>query len=615
MSFHEKSTSLSSHSQLEYYGDGVVEEDELNRQKTIERIATGKTVEDVAREEQMVEEGIDPLTLDWEGAGDPLNPANWRTWKKWYVTYTVALICLCASLGSSLYVCGAPEISQRFHVSQELAIAGLTFYLLGLAIGPAVAAPLSELLGRRWIYLLSLPPSILFNMGVGLSQNIESILVLRFFTGLVVSPAMAVAGGTISDIWANDPYDRSFAMCLFCLAPFMGPILGPIVGGFAAEYKNWRWTLWISMMFSGAILIPVIFMPETYKPVLLASRAKKRGIHLVVPKMNLRRMQWILVYAFWRPIQMLIFEPIVSVLSIYIAFVFAVLFGFFEAFPIIFRGVYHMDTGISGLVFIGVGLGLVLGVAFYMVLDRYKYFRKNPDGTRGERDEKGEFIWRPPETKLLAGKVGAIALPISLFWLAWTSRSSVHWMVPTIAGVPFGFGLVLVFMTVLSYFGMSFPPTHVASALAVNNLLRYLLASAFPLFTVQMYERLHISWATTLLAFIALAMVPVLFIFERYGPRLRAKSRYGYAAYFKKLAIERKRKEAESQKVERAETKENLTGNQKLESQTKSSANESSSNEKVYSEIEQIGNLPAEVSGVVPATALENRQGILANDV
>lgn len=547
---------LASSSGPQPFEGAEMDEDQLNRQQTLSRISSRKSIEEVAREEQLAEEGIEPSKLDWDGPEDPLNPMNWPKWKKWYVTYTVALICLCVSLGSSLYVCGVPEIAAKFHTSQELAISGLTFYLIGIAVGPSIAAPLSEVLGRRWIYLLSLPPSILFTMGVGLSQNIRSILILRFFTGLIASPAMAVAGGSISDLWAKDPYEMSFAMSLFCLAPFMGPILGPIVGGFAAEYKDWRWTMWVSMMFSGAILLPVLLMPETYKPSLLTARARKRGIALVEPKMDAKRIRGIMAYAFLRPLQMLVEEPIVLIMSVYIAFIFAVLFGFFEAFPIIFRGTYHMGIGISGLPFIGVGLGLVLGVFFYMVLDHVKYFPKNANGTRGKRDENGQFVWDPPEAKLLPGKVGAVALPVGLFWLAWTARSSVHWMAPTAAGVPFGFGLVLVFMTVLFYFSMSFPPASVASAFAANNLLRYILASVFPLFTVQMYERLHIDWATTLFAFIALAMVPVLFVFEKYGPKLRAKSKYGYAAYFKKLALAKQAAQADAAAAGEKETKE-----------------------------------------------------------
>lgn len=473
--------------------------------------------------------------LDWDSPDDKAKPHNWPLWKKWYVTFTVAMICLCVSLGSSLYVAGVPDLMLKFGVSQELCLSGLTFYLIGLAVGPAIAAPLSEVIGRRWIYFFSLPISMLLTMGVGLSKNIHSILILRFFCGLFASPAMAVAGGSISDIW--DFLDIALAMSLFCLAPFLGPVLGPIIGGFAAEKKGWKWTMWIYLMLSGALLPFVLLLPETYKPIILAKRAEKRGIKLQKQPRDKAYVKKMATDTLLTPIQMLFVEPIVLVFTIYISFVFAVLFGFFEAYPIIFKGVYHMSLGVSGLPFLGVGVGLMSGVAFFILLDKMIYNPKNPDGTRGKRDENGNLIMGAPESKLLAAKVGAVSLPISLFWLAWTGRTeSVHWMAPVAAGVPFGFGLVLVFLAVIYYFSMSYPPASLASALAANNLLRYLCASVFPLFTVQMYERLHIDWATSLFAFIALAMVPVPFLFQKYGAKLRTKSKFGYYALFKRIA-------------------------------------------------------------------------------
>ncbi|CAK7891950.1 major facilitator superfamily multidrug transporter Flu1p [[Candida] anglica] len=524
-------------------------EDALNRRYTIERIATHRSIDEDAEAELRHEltknsthksdgpEAVEISSLQWDGPDDKENPQNWPQWRKWHVTFSVAAICLCVSLGSSLYVSGVPELEHHFKISQELAIVGLTLYLIGLAFGPVFAAPLSEMIGRQWIYIVSLPVSMLFTMGIGLAQNIETVLILRFFCGLIASPAMAIAGGSISDIWSPDQI--GFAMAMFCLAPFLGPILGPIIGNFAAEYKDWRWTMWVSLMFSGAALPFVLALPETYKPVLLAKRAEKRGIKLVKPEVNSEYVKKVLVFTMLKPMEMLFVEPIVLVFSIYIAFVFAVLFGFFEAFPIIFISVYRMDQGISGLPFIGVGFGLMLGVVFYIYLDKVYYFPKNADGTRGKRDENGNIIWDAPESRLFIGKVGAVCLPISLFWLGWTSRKSVHWIVPTLSGIFFGFGLILIFFTVILYFSMSFPPSSVASALAANNFLRYVLAAVFPLFTVQMYERLHIDWASSLFGFIALALVPVPFVFGIYGAKLRGSSKYGYAAFFKKLAADK----------------------------------------------------------------------------
>lgn len=465
--------------------------------------------------------------LDWDGPDDPANPYNWRPVRKWYVTLTTALMCLCVSLGSSLFVSGVFDLQQEMGVSRELCVSGLTFYLVGLAFGPAIAAPISETFGRAIVYITGFPLSMLFVMGVGLSKKIYQVLVCRFFAGLLASPALAIAGGTINDVWAIE--DRGFAMACFCLAPFLGPVLGPVVGGFAAEHKGWQWTMWVSLMFCGAILPFVLLLPETYKPIILTRRAKKRNM-----KLNLKPMSQILkttlTTSLLRPVQMLVVEPIVLLWSFYIAFVFAVLFGFFEAFPIIFQGEYGMDLGVSGLPFIAVGIGLTLGVVFFILLDYFVLYPHNPDGTKGKRDEQGNLIPGDPEGLLVVGKIGAVCLPISLFWLAWTGRNDIHWMCPTASAIPFGFGLILIFFINMLYFGISFPPASVASALGANNLLRYLLASVFPLFTTQMYERLHIDWATSLFAFISILLLPIPWFFQFYGKRLRERSKFGYSA-------------------------------------------------------------------------------------
>lgn len=465
--------------------------------------------------------------LDWDGPDDNDNPLNWPMWKKAYVTGTTAAMCFCVSIGASLYVGGIPDLMAHTGASRELCIAGLSLYVLGLAFGPAIAAPISETFGRQYIYVVGYPISMLFTMGVGLSTKIRQVLILRFFSGLLASPALAVSGGTITDVWLKQDSGLSFAF--FCALCFLGPVFGPIIGGFAGEHKGWQWTMWVSLIISGAILVPVLLLPETYSPVLLKRRAKKRGIH-VISHDKLKVLKTAVFVSSLRPLQMLLFDPIVTAFCLYVAFVFAVLFAFFEAFPIIFIQSYGMDPAVSGLTFIAVGLGVFFASALYIYLDHKYFYPKNPDGTKGARDENGDLVAAAPERLLFLTKIGAVCLPISLFWLAWTARPSIHWICPTLAGVPFGYGLLLIFFGSMVYIAMSYPPTVVASVYGANNLTRYVLASAFPLFTSQMYANLDIHWATSLLAFISLALLPIPWVLERLGPRLRAKSRWGYAS-------------------------------------------------------------------------------------
>lgn len=467
--------------------------------------------------------------LDWDSPDDPGNPKNWSPFYKWFITMTVAWMCLVVTFGSSLYTSAIFKFEIEFGASQTLALSGLTFYLVGLSVGPVLGAPMSEILGRRPVYWITMPISMLFVMGVGLSKNMHSILVLRFFCGFFASPVMAIAGGTINDIW--EPEMIGLAMSTFCLAPFAGPVLGPIIGGFAMETKSWQWTQWIHLFFSGSILPFVFMLPETYKPAIMRRRAKSRGITLNKPKATpLQLLKVLMVITITRPLQMLVTEPIVIVLSIYSSLVFAILFGFFEAYPIIFRGIYHMGGGVSGLAFLGIGVGLLIATVVYVYVDRKYFFPLNPDGTRGHRDENGNPVNPPPEIYLIPAKIGAPLLPIALFWQAWTAKASVHWMAPLAAGVPFGMSLLLIFYTVLLYFSYSYPPMILASVLAANNLSRYIFASVFPLFTVQMYQKLGVDWASSLFGFLSLAMCPIPWIFYKWGPKLRSGSRFNRMA-------------------------------------------------------------------------------------
>ncbi|CAL9737353.1 polyamine transporter 4 [Monosporozyma servazzii] len=527
------------HIDQENDNDNSTEKDRINH-------SISSTEKDrINQEGENGDEPIDPKSLDWDGPGDMDNPHNWPAWKKWSTTMTAAILCLVVSMGSSLYVSSVPELVARYHINQTLAISGLTFYLLGLST--VIGAPLSEVFGRKPIYLVSLPLSCLFTMAVGLSQgHMRIILPCRFLAGAFASPAMSIASGTIMDIFDVD--EVSVAMTFFCLAPFMGPVISPIMSGFACQYQNWRWSQWILLFASGLIFPFILIMPETHKGIILKKRALKRNIKLIQFNKRAQRefLKVTLTITVFRPLKMLIVEPIVLVFSIYVAFIFAVLFAFFEAYPVIYQGVYKMDPGISGLPFLGIGIGLYLASIFYVYIDRKILFPKAPPGTpnlsnptslrvtpyRGKRDPvTNELLPIHPEDLLLACKIGSISLPIALFWQAWTARPDVHWMAPVAAGVPFGFGLILIFFSVIMYFSTCYPPLVVASAMAANNMLRYTMSSVFPLFTIQMYEStMKIKWASTFFAFICIILVPTPWIFERYGPTLRQKSQFGFAA-------------------------------------------------------------------------------------
>ena len=168
---------------------------------------------------------------------------------------------------------GIRQLMAEFNSSQEVVTLGLSFFVVGFALGPLFWAPLSELYGRQVVYFVTFMVFTAFNAGCAGAQNTWTILILRFFGGSFGSSPLTNAGGVVADLFTAK--ERGLAMSLFSIAPFMGPVLGPIVGGFLGMTEGWRWVEGLMAIFSGAIwIIGILLVPETYPPVLLRKRAE-----------------------------------------------------------------------------------------------------------------------------------------------------------------------------------------------------------------------------------------------------------------------------------------------------------------------------------------------------
>jgi MFS family permease len=113
---------------------------------------------------------------------------------------------------------------RAFDVSRTVALLGLTFFTLGIGLGPMATAPLSEFYGRKIVYLVSSPIFMLFTLGAGFSKSFYSLVICRFFAGFAGSPALAVGAGSNADLFP--PRQRAIATSMFLAAPFAGPALG-----------------------------------------------------------------------------------------------------------------------------------------------------------------------------------------------------------------------------------------------------------------------------------------------------------------------------------------------------------------------------------------------------
>jgi len=226
---------------------------------------------------------------------------------------------------------------------------------------------------------------------------------------------------------------------------------GPIVGGFLGETRGWRWILGLIATLGGAIWIATTLVTrETYAPFIIRRRAKALSQmtgSVYVSRLDAgqppKTLSQELLVSFTRPWILLFREPIVLLTSLYMSIVYGTLYMFFAGFPIVFQVTRGWSQGTAGLPFVGIAIGVCLATLAAGV-DNKRYVRlcaaAEADGCVVE-----------PEVRLSTAMVGSIVLPIGLFLFAWTTYPSVHWIVPIIGAMFFSCGLVMVFISLMSY--------------------------------------------------------------------------------------------------------------------------------------------------------------------
>ncbi|RYO31652.1 Polyamine transporter 4 [Alternaria arborescens] len=473
---------------------------------------------------------VRPATLDWDGPDDPLNPHNWSAARKWYQTYTISGIALVGTFASSVFTPAIEQAAAELGSTQLIATFAYSIYALGLAFGGPFAAPLSETFGRRPLIFISLPIFALFILGTGLVQSMAGLVVLRFWAGFFAAPSLSMGSGTLSDIWP--PEKRSGPMSLYVATPFFGPALGPILGAVVTQTRGWRWTSWLILFFTIILVIaPAPFFRESYKPVLLRRRAKKRNLPLPrSPTEGMSLPKVVSTYAtktLTRPMHMLLTEPIVATFNTYSAFNFGLLYAFFAAFPYVFETEYGFDSISTGLTFLGLGVGVIVATVCIVSFSKLFYLPRVRKAVAEKRPAPAFATSRlAPEKRLPLAFAGGPILTIGLFLFGWSAAYRVHWIVPTIAEAFFGMGNMLIFMACMMYITDTYGPLYSASAMASNAILRYVLGGTFPLFAVQMFRRLGPQWACTLLGCLSILGASIPFVLARYGEALRSRSGY-----------------------------------------------------------------------------------------
>lgn len=450
--------------------------------------------------------------------GDKENPYEWSPWKKRMVSTMLNLMTLFIGLATTAYSSGISSMVAELNASQEQGQLGLFTFNIACAIAPMVLAPFCELVGRKVIYAGAFLCFDLLFIGLALGKDIGTIIGLRLLLGLCGCVGTILVGGTFDDMYV--PHERSRPMAMFSWVAIFGTVAAPIYAGFIDQAIGWRWIEGIQGLANVPLLICIfLFFPETRGGVALHKRAmqlrKATGDERYVAEGDIYTpdIKSMLKASSVKAIHMLVTEPVVLFFGLWIAFCWGVTFLFLSVISITFAEKRGWSEGVAGLPYIGLALGTTLAWgAHHFQMRKYDRMTANPD------------VVVTPEARLYGAMFGAIWLPVGLFIYSFTQYAFLHWIGPCVGLVLIAFGIYFVFESTYSYTADCYGES-ASSAIAGQGLMRNTLGAVTPLFASQFFHNVGSQYAGLILALFGTVLSLIPFIFMKFGPKLRARSK------------------------------------------------------------------------------------------
>ncbi|KAK7609176.1 major facilitator superfamily domain-containing protein [Phyllosticta paracitricarpa] len=360
--------------------------------------------------------------------------------------------------------------------------------------------PLSNVLGRRPIWLLCLLGSAATSAASGAARNFEVLLTLRTLAGICTGIPQALGSPTVCDMYFA--HERGFYMGLYAVSSIAGAHAAPLLGGFVARAGGWRWTFYGAAVGFAALLLPfVLSVPETLfsrSPAALAQAQDRSWRDNLLmrgrPRAGKKRLT---ALEFVRTWQMLVCSSVLLpalylVVSLGYGSIIFVLSG-----PAIFSSLYGFAPHQIGMV---VGLSLTLG---NLACEMFA----------------GGFCDWVSETRALQRVLTPAGLILEGFCIQlWT-----HWSGPAIGIAVSSVGFQIIMTVVFTYTAECYK-SQAAHTGTIINFFRDIFGFCVAFYDLKMGEMLGFQAAWTILAVINFTLFfPVLILFwkgEQWRERL-----------------------------------------------------------------------------------------------
>ncbi|KAF9774057.1 hypothetical protein IL306_007993 [Fusarium sp. DS 682] len=504
----------------------------------------------------------------------------------------LALSCIATML--TAYTAGtysppSRAMARDIGASHTATLVGITTFCAGFAIAPMALAPISEIWGRRPVFILAGFVFVISQAVCSVMPNLAGMLIARFYVGVGGSVFSSVVGGVIADLWEKE--ERNTPMALFSGFVLFGTGLGPLVSAaFVNDLEDdtlaWKWSFWHQIILDGLLLVAILILfKETRGSVLLSRKAKKLnqwyqelenagiyGVWVTDPRQDtsssssssvktmpghetmleynnrqtqLRRIRWLveadeqrpplrqmMATSIKRPFYLLFTEPVVFSFSLWAAFSWAVLYLSFAIVPYLYSDNYNMSMRIYVAMMASAIVATVVGILQENLMKHPLWAGRHVDEKevpRFWRFMRKHFPADSPEARLYFSCLTALLLPAGLFVAFLSPISTSHYT--QAIGIGFAnWGIYSVYLATFNYLADTYH-MYASSALAAQSFCRNVLGGIFPVLTGFMFDNLGLRNAGCVLGGIAsvLTLIPWVLVF--FGSRIRARSKFAIVSW------------------------------------------------------------------------------------
>lgn len=221
-------------------------------------------------EEQVVLKAVSHVAIDDSEAGSfpaPIPYSVFTKWQKRYLTYLLGFLTLASSLTANIYLPLILLLAEQYHTSAQAINLTITVYVVFQGISASFWSPLSDVFGRRPVFIITFSLYTAASLGLALSQgSYAALVVLRATQSVGGSAVLSLAYGVVADLVT--PAERGSMLGPMLASGNLGPCIGPIIGGGVVMTGQPAWCFWALVIFGGIALSLILWtLPETRRTI------------------------------------------------------------------------------------------------------------------------------------------------------------------------------------------------------------------------------------------------------------------------------------------------------------------------------------------------------------